>query len=97
MFERIQEEIDSGGDRITTTIQVMLHNAKAIARLNDVEGQLQMTLGVHSSSSKSVYAASEKSFCQQMPILAGTIGVDQANLDAYPKPVELNGVAPAIL
>ena len=29
--------------------------------------------------------------------MADTIGVDQANLDAYRKPVDLNGVAPAIL
>lgn len=52
LFERIQEDIDSEWDRITSVIQAMLNNAKAIARFNDVEDQLQMTLGVHSSSSK---------------------------------------------
>ena len=67
----------------------MLNNAKAIVRLNDVEDQLQMTLGVHSISSKSVYAASENSFFEQKSILTGMISMNQANLDAYPTPVEL--------
>ena len=35
LFERIQEDIDSERDRITSTFQAMLNNAKVIARLND--------------------------------------------------------------
>ena len=41
------------------------------------------------SHHKSVYAASENSFFEQMSILTGMISMNQANLDAYPTPVEL--------
>ena len=70
LFERIQEDIDSERDRITSVIQAMLNNAKEIARFNDVEDQLQMTLGYTAAHQKGVYAASEKSFFEEMSILA---------------------------
>lgn len=97
MFERIQEDIDSERDRITSTFQAMLNNAEVINRFNDVEDQLQMTLGVHTSSSKWCLCRFRKLILRRDVDPGGTIGMDQAYLDFYPKPVELNGVAPAIL
>ena len=83
-FERLREDINSGRDRINAATQVVLDNAETISRLNDFEDQLQKTLAaMQEQITREVVAQSEESLQEQISVLAGAIGLRQADLDQY--------------
>ena len=98
-YERLQEQINESSAKITAAVQVLMDNAETIANLNSFEESLQKTMAdMRESITREVVAQSEESISEQMSVLAGAIGLRQADLDRYENELQvgLNGTLPVI-
>ena len=83
-YERLQEQINQSSAKISAAVQVLMDNAETITNLNRFQDTLQRTMAdMRESITREVVAQSEESISEQMSVLAGAIGLRQADLNQY--------------